>query len=40
MYHATMNILFMYCLSVHAENMECPTLFPFVYTVNSGVRIN
>ena len=31
--YATMNIHFMYCVSVHAENMECPILFPFVYTV-------
>ena len=30
----------MYRLSVHAENMECLILFPAVYTMNSGVRIN
>jgi len=35
-YHATMNIHFVYCVSLHAENMECAV----VYTVNNGVRIN
>ena len=25
---------------VLAENINCPILFPSVYTVNSGVRIN
>ena len=38
--YATMNIHVMYCVSVHAENMECPILFPSVYTGNSCVRIN
>jgi len=35
-YHATMNIHFAYCVSLYAQNMECP----IVYTVNNGVRIN